>query len=88
MGRSVPTFRYILEKELEKLREVVKVARPNEKIVVNEIVKAARNLADLGGMVDSVDIFKIVLFLALINLTDRVKKLEAKSNGGVDIRSQ
>lgn len=84
MGRTVPTFRQMLEAEIERLKKTMKAARPEDKIAIEDIITASRSISDLGGLIDDIDVLKTILFLALVKLTARVKKIEGEVYGGVD----
>ena len=65
MGRTIPTFRMMLEKEIASWAEFRRALRPDEKKIFDKIMNSARLKADAGGYI-SRPLISEVLFLSII----------------------
>ncbi|MFX1487120.1 MAG: hypothetical protein ACFFBS_08530 [Promethearchaeota archaeon] len=85
MGRTVPSFRMVLEKELQKWNEFRRGLRIEEQNVLDELLNSARKHADAGSLVCSPNVSEIVFMAILTELKKQLKKLE-KTVAALDIQ--
>ena len=83
MGRTVPTFRMILEHEIASWAEFRRALRPADQKNFDKIMNAARLRADAGGyitrpLVSEVLFISILLELQkeILNLKHEIQKLK------------
>ena len=89
MGRTLPTFRFALEKELHLWDNFRRGMRLEKQKYLDDIFRFARLYSDTSSLVSPIIISEGIFLPALIEqqkmifeLTERIKKLERKENNG------
>jgi hypothetical protein len=85
MGRTVPSFRPALEKEIESWKDFRRALRPALQAIFDDLMNFARIHSDAGSM-SARPILSDVLFMSfaleqqkkILSLENRIKKLETK----------
>lgn len=85
MGRTVPSFRPALEKEIESWKDFRRALRPELQAIFDDLMNFSRIHSDAGSM-SARPILSDVLFMSfaleqqkkILSLENRIKKLETK----------
>ncbi|MHA1300865.1 MAG: hypothetical protein ACTSO9_15715 [Candidatus Helarchaeota archaeon] len=75
MGRTIPTFRMILEHEIASWAEYRRALRPNEQKIFDKLMNAARSRADAGGYISRPLVSEVLFISIIIDLQKQIQKL-------------
>ncbi len=78
MGRTVQTFRDMVEREEERWHNFRRTLRPLDRSMLDAIFDSARAHADAGTMIVTPRPIEVVLISALIDLLGTVRHLEER----------
>ena len=79
MGRSAPTLRVAVRRELERISRVAKAERdPEVRRALEELVSSGALLLDAFQVEPPADALEVVLLSALVALTRRISELERR----------
>ena len=68
MGRTIPTYRMILEHELSQWKDYRRALRKNDQDAFDELVKHARKHSSASGYHVSTNVFEPMTFSMLLEL--------------------
>ena len=75
MGRTIPTFRMILENEIASWAEYRRALRPNEQEIFDKIMNAARLRSDAGGYISRPLVSEVMFISMFIDLQKQIQDL-------------
>ena len=78
MGRTVPSFRPALEKEIESWKDFKRALRPREQKIFDKLMNYARIHADAGSMSARPMISEILFMSHAIEQEKKIERLEQK----------
>ncbi|MHA1144147.1 MAG: hypothetical protein ACTSRW_05365 [Candidatus Helarchaeota archaeon] len=81
MGRTLPTFRRLLENEIETWKDFRRALRPADQERFDELMNAARKRADAGSYATRMSINEILFACILLELKEEIQELKKKNNG-------
>ncbi len=76
MGRTIPTFRMILEHEIASWAEFRRALRPADKKNFDKIMNAARLRADAGGYISRPLVSEVLFISILLELQKEIQELK------------
>ncbi|TFG05356.1 hypothetical protein EU538_11405 [Candidatus Thorarchaeota archaeon] len=78
MGRTARTFRDALDIEENRWEEFRRTLRASQRELFDRVFEDARQHADAGSMIVTPRIMEVVLVAALMELTAKIEKLDAR----------
>lgn len=80
MGRSVPTWRDRIERQLEELNPYQRGLRSDERNAFEAMTKAVRERRAAGGMLPGENVWNVMLMSMLLGAWIRLESLENELN--------
>lgn len=80
MGRSVPTWRDRIERQLEELTPYQRGLRSDERSAFEAMTKAVRERRAAGGMLPGENVWNVMLMSMLLGAWIRLESLENELN--------
>ncbi|MHA1377347.1 MAG: hypothetical protein ACTSRG_03085 [Candidatus Helarchaeota archaeon] len=78
MGRTIPTFRTILEHEIASWAEYRRALRPNDQKIFDKLMNAARLRADAGGYISRPLVSEVLFISLLLELEKEIQNLKSE----------
>lgn len=78
MGRTVPTFRMVLEQEITSWAEFRRALRPDDQNNFDQIMNAARLRADAGGYISRTLVSEVLFLSILLEQQKEIQELKAE----------
>jgi len=81
MGRSAPTLRMALRREIERIERIARVERdPHTKKALKELITSANRLLDAYSVDPPADAREVLMMSAIVELFVRLEELKLKLN--------
>ena len=79
MGRSAPTLRMALRREIERIERIARAERdPHTKKALKELIASAERLLDAYSADPPTDVREVLIMSAVVELFVRLGELESK----------
>lgn len=75
MGKTVPTFRKALEKEIESWKEFRKALRKEEREAFDKLIESSKRHTSAGGQANKPDPFQAMFMSILLDHRKEISKL-------------